>query len=90
VATATLTCVGPSKFMGFVRVEGCVNPSEDYISSASSGDCSNFVAPESIRGVNADADDVAVFNLNRVYSSQSLIDKVGITEDLGRCRRKHI
>jgi hypothetical protein len=51
---------------------------------------SNFVAPESIRGANADADDVAVFNLSRFYSSQSLIDKAWVAKAHRFSRRQHI
>src|SRR5438874_2096067 len=38
-----------AQFMGFVRVEGCMNSTEDHIRTPITGHLSNFVPAESIR-----------------------------------------
>jgi hypothetical protein len=81
--------MGAPKLMRLLRVKGCVNSSEHYIRAASAGHSANFVAAERIRRMNADTDNVARTNLTRIHSTQGLIDKEGIAEAVGRCRRKH-
>ena len=49
--------------MGFVGIKGGVDSSEHHIGAAGACHGPNFVSAESIRGVDADTDDIAGLNL---------------------------
>ena len=55
--------VRATQFMGFVRIEGGVNSSKHHVRAASPCQGPNFVAAQRIRGVDADANDIARLNL---------------------------
>jgi hypothetical protein len=79
-----------TQLMRLVRVEGCVNSPEHHVGAASARYLPNLVTAESICRVDADADDIAGLNLNRVQSLQRLIDEARIAKGRGCRGRKDI
>ncbi len=82
--------MGATQLMGFVRIQGGVNSSKHHVRAASACQGPNFVAAQSIRGVDADTNDVARLNLSGVYRFQGLIDQAGITKAQRCGRRKNV
>src|SRR4030095_6924856 len=67
--------VRATKFMRFVWIEGRVNAAEHHAGASFARHFSNLVAPERIRRVDADADDIATLDGVGVDSDQGFIDQ---------------
>ena len=66
-----------TQFVGLIGVEGGMNSSKDHVGAAFAGQFADLVAAKSIRGVDADADNIAGLNLIRVHRLQGLVDQEG-------------
>src|SRR5947209_3390921 len=82
--------MGGAQFVGLFGVEGRMNASEHHIGAPSACHSSDFVAAESIGGVDANANNVALLNLSRAYRCQSLIHQARIAKAHGCSRRENI
>ena len=79
VAVAFDYGVGVALFKSFFGEEGGVNAAIDDPSSTFAGDAADFVAAESVAGVDADADDVAGLNGFWEDLLDGLVDEDGIS-----------
>ena len=82
--------MGTAKLMSLGRIEGCVNASEHHVGTAVARHFPNFIAAQRIGRVDPDTDNIAGLNASGIHSSQRFIDKRGIAEGFGSCRRKHV
>src|SRR5258706_16233479 len=76
--------------MGFVRIEGGVNSSENHVCASIPCQFPDFVAAESICGVDADANNIARLNLVGVHGLKGFIDQAGIAKARRGSRRQNI
>ena len=67
-----------------------MNASEHHVGTAVARHFPNFIAAQRIGRVDPDTDNIAGLNASGIHSSQRFIDKRGIAEGFGSCRRKHV
>jgi hypothetical protein len=63
-----------AQLVRFVRVQGCVNSPKHNKSAAISRHLADFVPAQSIRGVDANTDNIAGLNAGRIDSRKGFID----------------
>jgi hypothetical protein len=90
VAIAGHHRVRRSQFSRFLRVQGGVNATENYVSSAGARLPADFIAPQGVGGVNADAHRVAALDGFKIDFFQSFIHQQRIAKLSGRGSSQHI
>jgi hypothetical protein len=73
-----------------LRKQGRVNSAEHDERAALAGEATHLIAPQRVRRVNADPDDVSGTNRHRLERMQSFVDDVWVTETRGSGSGQHV
>jgi hypothetical protein len=80
----------PPDLVSFIRVESGVNAPIDNVGAALPRLLPDFISAKSICGVNSYSDDIARHDLVQLKPLERFVDKNGISELPGCCRRQNI
>src|SRR5579871_1813761 len=75
ITVAFHNCVCTSQLASLFRIKRCMNPPENDVRSPLTSDLSNFVAPKGIRGVDADANDIATLDDSYIHGGKRFVDQ---------------